>query len=219
VKYFFKANKLQNTRIKTILEYRKEMLKDTLICSCLALAYLIIIPIKSAKASQNYTLLNATSFVSSVAFSSDHSYLAACSADFYLNLWNTSANWSLDNHFKMNGYCSALIQLPDKQLASTSNNNIDIWSPLTKLNGPLKTLTGHASQVYSLALSPNGLLLASGSRDNSTKVWNFANQTSALKTLIGHTNFVRALCFISDTVLASGSYDNSIKIWNVSSGK
>ncbi len=167
---------------------------------------------------QNVTLSNHTQFVTGVAFSSDHSFLASCSGDGFLSIWSPTSNWSLKNHLS-NEPCNALIQLPNGQLAASSSKDIKIWSPLTNQTASLRTLTGHTKNVFGLALSPDESLLASGSLDNTTKIWNYTSQTTAFMTLTGHTNLVRALCFVSDQILASGSFDNTIKIWNISSGK
>jgi WD40 repeat protein len=163
------------------------------------------------------TLSGHTSNVFEVAFSSDHSYLASCSWDSYLNIWSATTSWSLTNHL-YNGLCHALALLPNGQLAAGSTSNIKIWSPLKNSSVPDRTLAGHTNFVYSLALSPDGLILASGSADNTTKIWNYTSQTTALKTFSGHTDWVGAVCFITNQILASGSYDKTIKIWNVSSG-
>ncbi len=118
------------------------------------------------------------------------------------------------------GICYALIQLPNNQFAAGSGPNITIWSPLTNVVAPLRTLTGHAytSFVYGLALSPDGLILASGAGDYMVKLWTYSSQSNALKTLSGHGSNVKAVCFVSNQILASGSDDKSIRIWDVSSG-
>ena len=164
------------------------------------------------------TLSNHTNQVRGVAFSSDHSYLASCSYDNFLNIWSASNSWSLMNHLS-NGPCNAMIQLPNGQLAATSGSNIKIWSPLTNVNAPLRTLTGHTSWVSCISLSPDDSLLASGSNDNTIKLWNYKSQTTAFKTFSGHTQLVRAVCFVSNQLVASGSFDFTIKIWDIQTGK
>jgi|GEM_PF-1297353 len=82
----------------------------------------------------------------------------------------------------------------------------------------LRTLTGHISMVNSVAFSPDGTTLASGSWDTTIKLWNVATG-GLLRTLTGHTGYVYSVAFSPDgTTLASGSEDNTIKLWNVATG-
>ena len=78
---------------------------------------------------------------------------------------------------------------------------------------------GHSLGVTSVAFSPDGKLLASGSADNSIKLWNVASGRE-LRTLSGHTAPVSSVAFSPDgKVLASGSWDTTIKLWDVASGR
>jgi WD40 repeat protein len=90
-----------------------------------------------------------------VAFSSDHSFLASCSWDNNMNIWNATQDWSLSSQMSLTGECNAFIQLPDNQIAAGSGSDITIWSPLTHPEGPIRTLTGHSNYIYGLALSPD----------------------------------------------------------------
>ncbi len=54
----------------------------------------------------------------------------------------------------------------------------------------VKSLIGHNNGVWSVAFSPDGKVLASGSVDKSIKLWNVANG-QLIKSLIGHTDEVR----------------------------
>ena len=80
------------------------------------------------------------------------------------------------------------------------------------------TLIGHTSSVSSVMFSPDGQTLASGSYDNTIRLWNV--QTGIhLRTLTGHTGRVYSVMFSPDgQTLASGSYDNTIRLWNVQTG-
>ena len=82
----------------------------------------------------------------------------------------------------------------------------------------IKTLQGHGDNVYSVAFSPDGKILASGSLDNTIKLWDV--QTGAgIKTLQGHGDRVYSVAFSPDgKILASGSLDNTIKLWDVQTG-
>ena len=77
-------------------------------------------------------------------------------------------------------------------------------------------MTGHNNNVRALVELQNGDL-ASGSWDNSIKIWN--SSTGLLKrTLIGHTSWVSSLAVLQNGHLASGSADRTIKIWDRSNG-
>jgi WD40 repeat protein len=77
----------------------------------------------------------------------------------------------------------------------------------------------HTDVVRSVAFSPNGKILASGSADQTVKLWDTV-MGQELRTLSGHGQTVSAVAFSPDgTTLASGSQDNTIKLWDVPTGK
>src|SRR6266446_7468100 len=80
------------------------------------------------------------------------------------------------------------------------------------------TLKGHGAEVYSVAFSPDGKLLVTGSFDNTLKLWDVASGKE-LKTYAGpqgHTKQVLSVAFSPDgQFIASGGADNTLKIWDV----
>ncbi|MDM8515523.1 protein kinase [Desulfobacterales bacterium HSG16] len=80
-----------------------------------------------------------------------------------------------------------------------------------------ETLKGHTSYVESVSFSPDGRLLASGSWDNTIRLWNM--KTGRLvNTLKWHMSHVESVAFSPDgRFMASGSRDNTIIIWNAKS--
>jgi len=79
--------------------------------------------------------------------------------------------------------------------------------------------TGHADRVSTVAFSPDGRMLASGSDDNTIKLWDVATGQE-LRTLTGHARQVSSVAFSSDgRTLASGSADKTIKLWDAATGQ
>jgi WD40 repeat protein len=74
-------------------------------------------------------------------------------------------------------------------------------------------LEGHKDIVYSVSFSPDSKILASGSADNTVKLWNLDG--SLQKTLTEHQGSVYMVSFSPDSkTLASASADKTIKLWN-----
>ena len=86
-------------------------------------------------------------------------------------------------------------------------------------NDPSAFYIHQASPVNSVAFSPDGTRIVSGSKDHSIKLWD-AQSGKLLQTLTGHTSAVSSVAFSPDgTRIVSGSMDNSIRLWDAQSGK
>jgi WD40 repeat protein len=90
------------------------------------------------------------------------------------------------------------------------------WIQITDLrsNRTVALLTNHAYFVSSLAFSPDGKTLASGSGDLTIKFWN-TSTWKEISTLKGSLEEIWALAFSRDgKLLFSGAKDGTIKVWD-----
>jgi len=112
--------------------------------------------------------------------------------------------------------CLSLLAQTDSPLPvirGIDDNSIKIWD--LKAGQVVQSLKGHLDQINSIAFSPNGQLLASGSADKTIKVWNLKTG-QAVQTYIGHSGSVNSIVFTPDgKSIASGSQDGTIKIWQL----
>jgi len=82
-----------------------------------------------------------------------------------------------------------------------------------------KTLRGHESEVNCVAFSPDGKLLATGSNDNTLRVWD-AKTGSIVHILPQHDDSVTSVVFSPDgRYVATGCEDEKTRVWRVVNGE
>ncbi|TGZ80763.1 WD40 repeat-like protein [Ascodesmis nigricans] len=107
---------------------------------------------------------------------------------------------------------SATISSDDnEELYKLLNDVQENWDPL------LQTLEGHSYAVFTLAFSPNGKTLASGSYDNTVRLWDPATGTSR-RTVEGHWSGVTTLAFLPDRDILGNhqSSNGHLRPWGTS---
>ncbi|MBN3909649.1 MAG: protein kinase [Nostoc sp. NMS1] len=161
--------------------------------------------------------------VNSVAFSPQGQLLASASYDRTIRLWHIprrgegagSREQGDMNNAELKDHPQETKDIPPFPLPPAP-------LPLVQ-NRPcyslLATLSGHAWAVLTVAFSPDGQILATGSDDNTIKLWE-VNTGQLICTLVGHSWSVVAVAFTADgETLLSASCDKTVKLWRVSTAE
>ena len=160
--------------------------------------------------------------VLSVAFNPTGDFIASGSTNGIIRFWDVGTG----QHIKtLNGskdgfkdLARSLVFSPDgKTLFCGSDDGIRLWN--THTGEHKKTLTEHRDVVESIALSPDGNILASGSWDDIIRLWD-AHTGEHKKTLTEHKSRSESVTFSPDgKTLASGNHDNTVHLWDVDTGE
>ncbi|NER04822.1 MAG: protein kinase [Okeania sp. SIO3C4] len=114
------------------------------------------------------TLEGHTRAVNTVVVSPDNQTLASGGEDGTIRLWNleTGEKEVIQSNI---GAVKSIVFSPDSQKIVAGGENIIIWDLI--IEEKLQTLIGHSKQISSLAITPDGKTLVSGSLDQTIKVW------------------------------------------------
>jgi WD40 repeat protein len=83
----------------------------------------------------------------------------------------------------------------------------------------MEPIQGHTVSVSSVAFSPDGARIASGSGDNTIRVWDARTGEAVMEPIQGHTKWVSSVAFSPDGAhIVSGSSDNTIRVWDARTG-
>ena len=166
------------------------------------------------------TLTGHTSRVVELAFK-DNGTLISGSQDYTLRAWDVTTGrqrWRKD--VGDNVYAVALPSHDPNFIAYGGSGNHDIRMRYSDDGDWRGKVEGHTARVTDLAFKPNSYLLASGSYDNTVRLWDVGNNNRRhVRTLRGHTHWVISVAWSPDgRTLASASLDGTVRLWNPDNG-
>jgi WD40 repeat protein len=170
----------------------------------------------------------------SVAFSSDGQRLASSSDDHTIRLWDCATGQCLNILEGHRNRVWSIAFSPDGNLlaSGSEDQSIRLWetyvsdraftNPASSSSGTLagrcrKRFVGATNLVWSVAFSPDGQILASGSEDQAIRLWHLETG-DCVRILRGHSRRVWSVAYSTDFLLASSSDDHTVKIWEPNSG-
>ncbi|MEM7532144.1 MAG: hypothetical protein AAF639_08210, partial [Chloroflexota bacterium] len=181
------------------------------------------------------TLSGHTKSLRTVAFSPDGRWLATAGSDQTIHVWPLTQGESEDtlaldeptsplsqsvvypySLSEMNfalGLDTALDTALDTEEEATEESADEPIDP--ENSQPISQPSGHTGTINTLAFSPDGKWLASGSADRSIRLWSVADPTLPSILLYGHTNNVAVVRFSPNgRQLASASFDGTVRLWD-----
>jgi len=141
-----------------------------------------------------------TKTVRAATFSHNGLYISSASDDHSIRIWNASGGLEVQ---------------PTATHKVTGNKTVS-----SLIMSDFHALTGNEAGVNSVALSPDGAVIVSGSSDHSVRVWDARTGAAIFSPLLGHTDEVWSIAISSDgRLIASASLDHTVRLWNLQTGK
>ncbi|KAK9712952.1 hypothetical protein K7432_006789 [Basidiobolus ranarum] len=150
------------------------------------------------------------------------------------SIYDLSARYTVSNHHRSNPFTSdplesSVVESEEALRETAVKTEKHIAESLAKKTREKNTdgrifqqkseLKGHLGAVYSVQFSPCGNFLATGSFDQTIRLWDIG-VSAEVKCMKKHTLNVSDLSWSMDSnELLSGSYDKTCKIWDTESGK
>jgi len=156
-----------------------------------------------------------------VSYSPKGDRIALCSQDGRIRFWDPKTGDLLDefDEGKKTWIRDVAFDSKGNRIAAGSTDEtaaeyaVRIWDIGRKQT--LRVLPGHSKDVYSLAFSPDGRWLASGSLEETVRIWDA--QTLEFVSVLRHGGAVYDVSFSPVSArLATGCAHNTIRLWDLS---
>jgi WD40 repeat protein len=152
--------------------------------------------------------------------------VASATTDGTVRIWESRSGQEVATLENAVLWLNDMVFTPDgTQIIYVATDGIRIWNiesaiALNGDRGDFRVIASPAEGEFidSIALNPDGTILAAGYLDSTIKLWDIETGEQ-LTILTGHSERVTSLAFSPDgTLLASGGTDGTVRLWGVAAG-
>jgi len=155
--------------------------------------------------------------VNAVAFSPDGHIIAAGDDSGRIRFWYAETGHQAREPLRINTMGAIEFSPDGSSIVSGGPHNASVWRISTGQR--MLVLDGHTAGVRSVAYSPDGRFIGTGSNDETVRLWD-AITSSPIATLYGHAGWVCSVAFTQDgQSIISGSWDKTIRVWDISTAR
>ncbi|MEK6644274.1 MAG: SRPBCC domain-containing protein [Planctomycetota bacterium] len=152
-----------------------------------------------------------------LSLSADGTRLLSCSYDKYLRIWDTATQKEMKSLKNESGVYHAALSGDGKMAVCAQGKTVAVWDVETE---SIKfKLDGSEGKVQSVAISPDGEMIAASCADKTVRTWDAATG-KPIAVMKGHEGNIESAVFSPDgTKIASGSADGTARLWDARSGE
>ena len=151
----------------------------------------------------------------SLSFSPDGKLLASSSDD-SVQVWNTATHHRVRNVPIGSDRLTKTVFAPDGSLAIGGTSTVRL---LAKNLTTGRKLASSAAAISSMAISPDGRLLACADANGAVRLWTTGALPRALPRLTGHGGTVNAVTFSPDGTEVAATDGDAVDLWNIATGR
>ena len=165
------------------------------------------------------TLPGHRNWVRTVAFSRHGQFLASAGDDCTIRIWNTGSGYclkTLEQTAADKRYWIRSVAFdPQNARYLVSGGDSQVVERWDRKEGTCKPLASHTQRIYSVAYSPDGKLIASGSADATVKLWD--TEAGNVRHHLKNADMaIQTVAFSPDgRYLAAGGEDQVVYVWSL----
>lgn len=178
--------------------------------------------------------------VPSVTFSADDKFIVSASYDNKLHIWNSKTGVSMGKPLSLNSCAMRpIIFSPDGthiifgSIITASHGDTLTVTSVVLNSDPYRIIfdpenivqmsdattsiepSNHLTSIATIALSPDGSSVASGTWGGMIHLWNAKTGMALTDPIVGHSDVICSLAFSPDSSsLVSGSQDKTLRLWD-----